>query len=419
MKSAARLGESEPICSTTWLDLMTKSVGTSTPKAPDTIEGVSEPAPPSAPRPPGTFRIGSLAGADVLVSSSWFIVAALIAFIVAPRIEAAQPGLGTWKYVAGLAFAVILYLSVLLHEASHAYMARHYGFAISSITLHFLGGVTAVASEAKKARQEFFIAVVGPLTSILVGVAAVGLWFVTPDGLLRVAVEGLAGANLLVGVLNLVPGLPLDGGRVLKAAVWGLTGDRNRGAIAAGWTGRVVAAVVLFYPTIQSEVFGFSTSIVDYFLAMIIALFLWSGATAAILSARVRRKIPNLDPLALARRTLAVPGELPLSEAVRRAQEAEAGGIVTISTDGAVVGIVNEAALLATPAERRPWVTTATVARDLGPGLRLPFDISGEELIQAMNRTPASEYLLVESDGSIFGVLATTDIDRAFRQATA
>ena len=111
---------------------------------------MSEPAPPPAPRPPGTFRIGSLAGADVLVSSSWFIVAGLIAFVVAPRIEAAQPGLGARKYVAGLAFAVILYLSVLLHEASHAYMARHYGYRVTSITLHFLGGVTAIDSEAKR-----------------------------------------------------------------------------------------------------------------------------------------------------------------------------------------------------------------------------------------------------------------------------
>ena len=200
---------------------------------------MSEPAPPSAPRPPGTFRIGSLAGADVLVSSTWFVVAALIAVVVSPRIDEARPDLGVLKYVAGLAFAVILYLSVLLHEASHAYVARHYGYRVTSITLHFLGGMTAIDSEAKRPRQEFWIAVVGPITSIAVGGAALGLWFVTPDGLLLVAVEGLAGANLLVGVLNLVPGLPLDGGRVLKAAVWGATGDQHRGAIVAGWTGRV------------------------------------------------------------------------------------------------------------------------------------------------------------------------------------
>jgi len=377
---------------------------------------VSDPAPPSAPRPPGTFRIGTLAGADVLVSSTWFIVAGLIAVVVAPRIDEARPDLGVLKYVAGLAFAVILYLSVLLHEASHAYVARHYGYRVTSITLHFLGGMTAIDSEARKPRQEFWIAVVGPVTSIAVGAAAVGLWFVTPDGLLQVAVEGLAGANLLVGVLNLVPGLPLDGGRVLKAAVWGISGDRHRGAIVAGWTGRVVAGLALLWPSVQQSVLGVKPDIVDYVLGVVIALFLWSGATAAINGARVRRRLPVLNARSLARRTLTVPGELPLSEAVRRAQDAHAGGIVTVTSSGSPVGVVNEAALLATPEDRRPWVATSTVARELGDGLRLPVDISGEDLVRAITRTPASEYLLVEQDGSIYGVLTTADVDRAFRE---
>jgi Zn-dependent protease len=381
------------------------------------LDSVSDPASAPAPRPPGTFRIGTLAGADVLVSSTWFIVAGLIAVLVSPRIEQVQPDLGALKYVAGLAFAVILYLSVLLHEASHAYMARHYGYRVTSITLHFLGGMTAIDSEARKARQEFWIAVVGPFTSLAVGAGAVGLWFVTPDGLLLMAVEGLAGANLLVGALNLVPGLPLDGGRVLKAAVWGATGDPHRGAIVAGWTGRGVAGLVLFWPVVQERALGVAPDVVDYILAFIIAMFLWSGASAAINAARVRRRFPALVARNLARRTLAVPGDLPLAEAVRRAQDVEAGGIVTVTSAGAPVGVVNEAALLATPVDRRPWVATSTVARALGDGLRLPADISGEALVQAISRTPATEYLLVEADGSIYGVLTTADVDRAFREA--
>ncbi|MBJ7357109.1 site-2 protease family protein [Nocardioides sp.] len=378
---------------------------------------MSEPASSPAPRPPGTFRIGSLAGADVLVSSTWFIVAGLIAVLVAPRIEQVEPDLGALKYVAGVAFAVILYLSVLLHEASHAYVARHYGYRVTSITLHFLGGMTAIDSEARKARQEFWIAVVGPFTSLAVGAGAIGLWFVTPDGLLLVAVEGLAGANLLVGALNLVPGLPLDGGRVLKAAVWGATGDQYRGAIVAGWTGRGVAGLVLFWPVAQERILGVAPDVIDYILAFIIAMFLWTGATAAISSARVRRRLPVLVARNLARRTLAVPADLPLAEAVRRAQDAEAGGIVTVTSAGAPVGVVNEAALLATPADRRPWVATSTVARELAEGLRLPADLAGEELVRAISRTPASEYLLVEPDGSVYGVLTTADVDRAFREA--
>jgi Zn-dependent protease len=367
-------------------------------------------------RPPGTIRIGSIAGSDVLVSTSWFLVAGLIAVLVSPRVDEVQPGLGPWKYLAGLAFAVVLYFSVLLHEASHAVMARRYGFPVSSITLHFLGGMTAIEGEANKPRQEFMIAVVGPLTSIAVGVCAVALWFVTPDGLLRMAVEGLAGANLLVGILNLVPGLPLDGGRILKSAVWGATGNAHRGTIVAGWGGRVTAVAVLCWPIFQESVVDDPPDVLDFALALIIALFLWSGATSAMASARLRRRLPGLVARDLARRTLTVPDDLPLGEAVRRAQEAEAGSIVTVTSGGRPTGVVNEAALLATPEDRRPWVAVSSVARTLDDGLSLPVGIGGEELILAISRNPASEYLLLEEDGTIYGVPTTADVDRAFRE---
>jgi Zn-dependent protease len=368
-------------------------------------------------RPPGTIRIGSIAGTDVLVSTSWFLVAGLLAVLVAPGVEREQPGLGPWKYVAGLAFAVLLYLSVLLHEASHAVMARRYGFPVNSITLHFLGGMTAIEGEANKPRQEFMIAVVGPLTSIAVGAAAFGLWLVLPDGLLKLAIGALAVANLLVGALNLVPGLPLDGGRILKSVVWGVTGNPHRATIVAGWGGRVTAVAVLCWPVVQESVIDEPADVLDFVLAFVIALFLWSGATTAMASARLRSRLPGLVARELARRTLTVPDDLPLGEAVRRAQEAEAGSIVTVTSAGRPTGVVNEAALLATPEDRRPWVAVSTVARTLEDGLSLPVGISGEELILAISRNPASEYLLVEEDGTIYGVLTTADVDRAFREA--
>ncbi|MCY7396267.1 MAG: site-2 protease family protein [Nocardioides sp.] len=370
---------------------------------------------PRRPRPAGTFKIGTVAGSDVLVSSSWFLVAGLIAVVMAPRVEQLAPGLGPAKYLAGFAFAVILYLSILLHEASHAFMARHFGYPVSSITLHFLGGMTAVEGEARRPRQEFLIAVVGPLTSIAVGLVALGLWFLEPEGLLLMAVEGLAGANLLVGVLNLVPGLPLDGGRVLKSAVWGLTGDMHRGTIVAGWGGRIAAGLVLLWPVAQSTLFGTSANLLDFVLAFIVATFLWSGATAAITSARLRRRLPQLVARDLARRALSVPEDLPLSEAVRRAREADAGGIVTVTRDGVPVGMASEAAIAATPEDRRPWIPTSPGARP-GEGLQLPVGIDGEALVEAITRTPATEYLLVEPDGAVYGVLSTADVDRAFRR---
>ena len=370
-------------------------------------------------RPPGTFRIGTIGGSDVLVTTSWFVVAGLIAIVLAPVVEQAQPGLGAFKYVAGLMFAVILYVSVLLHEVSHAMMARRFGFTVSSITLHFLGGMTAIEGESRRPKEEFLIAVVGPITSIAVGLVGYLLFLVSPGGLIALATGGLALANLLVGVLNLVPGLPLDGGRVLRAAIWRFTGSMHTGTVVAGWGGRLAAVALLLYPLLVQSITDEPADLIDYALAFVIALFLWSGATQAMNSARLRRRLPSLVARNLARRTVTVPDDLPLAEAVRRANEAQAGSIVTVTASGRPVGLVSEAAVLATPEERRPWVPVSTVSRTLDEGLRLPATITGEDLVLAITRTPADEYLLVEPDGTIYGVLSTADVDRAFREGGA
>src|SRR3954462_11089846 len=214
-------------------------------------------APRSAPRrPPGTFKVGSIAGSDVLVTASWFLVAGLIAVIMAPAIERAEPGLGGLKYVAGLALAILLYLSVLVHEAAHALVARRYGHRVLHSTLQFFGGMTAIDGEPETPRQEFWVSVVGPLKSLAVALVAFLASLVAPGGLIGLALSGLAWTNLFVGIVNLVPGLPLDGGRILKAVVWGASGDTHRGTIVAAWGGRVVALLALGYPFLTAQFLG-------------------------------------------------------------------------------------------------------------------------------------------------------------------
>jgi Zn-dependent protease len=367
-----------------------------------------------APLPPGTFRLGKIAGVDVLVRSSWLVVAILIAVLMAPGIEAVAPGLGALKYVAGLAFAVLLYLSILMHEASHAIAARHQGLPVKSISIHFLGGATELGEEARTPWAEFVIAVVGPLTSIVVGAATLGLWFVWSDGLIGLTLQGLAVANLAVGLLNLVPGLPLDGGRVLRAAVWKVGKDQNRATIVAAWGGRVAAGLALCWPIFQRDVLDLRVGLSDYLFAALIAAFLWGGATASLRHAQMRRRLPAIQARPLARRVIVVPEDLPVAEAVRRAQEAEAGAIATHTADDRVTGLVNEAALESVPEDRRPWLAVSSVTRTMEDGLRLPVDLVGEDLLRAMTGTPATEYLLVETDGRIYGMLVTSDVERAF-----
>jgi Zn-dependent protease len=378
------------------------------------VEGVSERlGGPAQRNDPGTIRVGSLGGVDVLVRSSWFLIAALIAYLVAPGIERVQPGLGSLKYVAGAAFAVLLTLSLLLHELSHALMSQRFGINVRSITLHFIGGVTAMESEPTTPKQEFAISAIGPATSLGVAGAAYAVLQVTPAGLLAFVVGGLAWANLVVGVLNLVPGMPLDGGRILRAAVWKVSGDPNRGLSAAGWAGRGVALLMLASPLLMTTV-GLVPDPFDFVFAVIIGWFLWSAASGAILAAKVRARMPRLDARRLARRSLALAEDVPVAEAVRQARDAQAGSIITLDHAGRPSGLVSEEAVLATPEERRAWVPVSAVSRSLQPDLSLPADIAGEQLVTAMARRPASEYLLVEPDGSVFGVLVASDVDAAF-----
>lgn len=364
-------------------------------------------------RPPGVLRVGWISGIPVYVARSWLFVAALIAFLLGPRIDVIAPGLGALVYVAGLAFAVLLYLSVLLHEVSHALVAQAFGMRVRAVTLHFLGGVTEIEQEAQTPWREFAIAVVGPLTSGVVGVIALLSAQAAPDGLLHFALQSLAIANLVVAVLNMLPGLPLDGGKVLRAAVWAVTGRPSLATVVAGWGGRVVAVAVLAYPFLIEVALDVEASPVDFFFAMVVAWFLWTGASSALAVTAMRKRVPRLQARAMARRALGVPGNLPLSEAVRRAQEAGAQTLVVIGADGRATGIVVEHALAAMPEARRPWVDVSAVARSLAPGTTIGADLHGEDLLRALQAAPAGEYLLVEPDGSVHGVLRTSDVQRA------
>jgi Zn-dependent protease/CBS domain-containing protein len=361
--------------------------------------------------------LGTVAGIDVTIASSWFLIVGLIAVLLEPSILRDVPSLGAGAYLAGAVLAVLLYGSVLLHEISHALAARAFDMPVTSINLHFLGGATQIEGEASTPWREFSIAVVGPLTSL--AIAAVG-WLAlqaVDGGLIKYTIVYLAGTNLVVGALNLVPGLPLDGGRVLQAAVWAVTRRRSVGVTAGAWGGRVAAVAAMSSPFVFLVFFGRRPSIINFLVAFMIGSFLWTGATQALTMARVQGRLPTIQARRLARPAIGVPADLPLSEAIRRAQQAHAGSVVVVSSDGRPSGIVNESAVVSTPDDRRPWLPVGDLARRVEDGLMLPADLVGEPLLRAMNRTPATEYVLLEPDGSVYGVLVTKDVDNAFRVA--
>ncbi|MGI8680976.1 MAG: site-2 protease family protein [Mycobacteriales bacterium] len=356
-------------------------------------------------------RVGRAFGVPVYVAPSWFLVAALITYFFAPTVEQRVAGIGSARYLVSLLFALLLYLSVFIHELSHTLTARRLGLPVRRITLQLLGGVSEIEREPDSPGKEYLVAIAGPLISLLlagVGFALVGQFH--EGGITRVLAGELALSNGLVAAFNLLPGLPLDGGRVLRAAVWGLSGRPDAGTVVAAWVGRGVAVVLLAVPLVSSAGTGSPANLVNVIYFALLASFIWGGATAALRSAQVQRRLPELRLRTLARRALPVSADLPLAEALRRAADSGARGLVVVDGAGRPQAVVSEAAVAATPEIRRPWVSVGTLARQLAPGLVLDADLSGAAVLEAMRRAPASEYLVVESSGDVYGVLTSTDV---------
>ncbi len=362
----------------------------------------------------GGVLIGRPFGVPVYVAPTWFLIAALITVGFAGSVESRVVGIGEWKYAVSLAFAVLLYLSVLVHELCHTVVALRFGLPVRRISLYLLGGVSEIEKPAPTPGREASIAVAGPLVSLLLGVVSLGLLQVIDEGTVaRVLAGGLMYSNLVVGFFNLLPGLPLDGGRVLSAAVWKATGERHTGAIVASWFGRGVAVFVLAVPALLAVRDGRPVDLIDIIWGAMLASFIWVGASQSLQVAKVQRRIPNLSARSLTRRAIPVPFDTPLAEALRRLQEAGARGMVVISADGTPVGIVHEAAVRAIPEHRRPWVPVGDMSRRIQAGHVVSASLSGEELVEALTRLPSSEYLVVEPNGDIYGVLAAEDVERA------
>ncbi|KAB8195217.1 CBS domain-containing protein [Nonomuraea phyllanthi] len=363
------------------------------------------------------IRMGKPFGIPVYVSWTWFIVAVFITVVFGPRFQSMLPGLGSGaSYGVALVFAVLLYVSVLLHELAHSVLAKWYGLPVRRITLYLLGGVSEIEREPPTPIKEFLIAAVGPALSLaLAGLGlAADVYLINGGGIAEMLVWQLWVSNLIVGVFNLLPGLPLDGGRMLRAGVWKLTKSPGSGTVVAAWGGRVLAVLLVAVPVVTAVSGGRGIMTEDLIWPLVLAAFIWFGASQSLRVARIRERIPKVNARALARRAVPVTPETPLSEALRQAAERGAGAIVVVGHDGKPLAIAHEAAVQATPEHRRPWVNIGSVAKSLEPSMVLPADLTGETLIDAMREAPGSEYLLVDGSGEIYGVLSTADVNRVF-----
>ena len=286
---------------------------------------------PGTSRSPG-WRIGSIAGTPVYLGRSWPLILLLLVLLVVPGQTESGASL-TYALVVASSAALMLLVSVLVHEAAHALVARARGHRVDRIVADFWGGHTVYDATAVTPTSTALVAVAGPVANLVLALAS---WLVQPH-VTNTFAQGILGAttfaNLFVGLYNLLPGLPLDGGQIVSSLVWKATGRKGAGLTAAGWLGRVVAiGSVLWFvglPLLEGQM---PSTLALVWTAMI-GIFLWRGASAAIRSGEIHDATAGpatdvLEPVVL------VPADATLADVDSRLAGA-AGGTWVVAADPA------------------------------------------------------------------------------------
>lgn len=358
----------------------------------------------------GGLLLGRISGVPVLLAPSWWLGALVVVVLYAPLVERLLPGAGwvmSWALAA--TFAVLLGVSVLAHELGHTLVALRMGIPVRRVRLFLLGGLSEVARTPRRPGQEGLVAAAGPAVSVVLAIVCAGLLLAVPaGGATWLLVAQCSVANLAVGVFNLLPGLPLDGGRMMRAAVWAVTGVRAKGTKAAVVGGGVVAVGLLLW-----ALWGLAEGSEDRWLRLgvcvITGWFVVTGA-AAELAAEQRRSWP--EGLALSdvmRPVLQLPAESPVSDALA----ASAGrGVVLVRADGVAAGLLDEHAA-GRLAESSPGAPAELAAEPVRAESVLLLSEPGDDVAERVLQTAAWQFLVVDDEGRPAGVLRREDLRRA------
>jgi Zn-dependent protease len=340
------------------------------------------------------WRIGSLAGIPVYLGRSWPIIAVLIVVVFGPNLSRPDRG-ASYGYLLAVGYAVLLLVSVLVHEASHALAALWRGHRVSRIVIDVWGGHTVYDATRSSPTTTALVAVVGPLSNLVLAGAVWGGRALTTNETALTLLGIVAFANLLVGLFNLLPGLPLDGGQIVSALVWWATGSKGRGLVAAGWLGRVVAVLTVAWFALRPLAEGRSPDIFDLVWPMAIAFFLWQGASGAVRAGHIHEATAGLatdvlEPLSL------VAGSTSVAQV--EAEVAAGAWVAAADPTGWPLGVVDANSVAAVPAEGRgrTGIASVTVAQPAAWVVPLPADAVLTDLIQVMSERELSLAVVVD-----------------------
>ena len=305
------------------------------------------------------FRIGRVHGIDIRVHWSWLLIFGLLSWSLSQGLfgELFPSHSEGERWAVGVVTALLFFVSVLLHELSHAFVAQRYGMEVPSITLFVFGGVSNLGSEMKTAGQEFRVAIAGPLMSWAVAIAFGALWLLTRPAEVSAVFGYLALINAVLGVFNLLPGFPLDGGRVLRSIVWASTRDLLRATRVASRVGIVIAYAMIVLGLFFIVAFGLFGGL----WYVLIGLFLKSASEGSYASLLAETALRDVNAAAVMR-----PAPAPLHAALslqrlvdeRLLETAERTYLV--EREGTVIGLITAADVASVPRAR--WGETPVEA---------------------------------------------------------
>jgi Zn-dependent protease len=356
-----------------------------------------------------TIPIGRILGISVDLDYSWFVIVGLLTWMLAVSyypVEFRNWSSGEY-WLMGTVTAIMLFVSVLIHELGHSVMARHYGISVPRITLFLFGGVSQIATEPLSPGAEFWIAVIGPLTSFAL---AAFFWELEPLVVsipqLFALAKYLALLNLILAIFNLIPGFPLDGGRVLRAIVWRVSGKFRQATNIAAVTGRFVGFLLIFLGVWQALRGAFINGIWIAFIGW----YLESAASVQLQQEALKSLVGDHQVKDAMRHDFpGISGDIKLQELVERFIVAGDSRYFIVRGPGGPTGIITLAAIRAVP--RSTWPVT-TVSQAMIPFHKLAATYPGASLwsaLEEMGREGVNQLPVVEGDG-IVGMLSREDV---------
>jgi len=358
------------------------------------------------------FRLGRVLGFEIRVDFSWFIIFFLIlwsfSFTVFPQ---ATPGLARSTYVImGISGAVLFFASLLLHELSHSIVARRKGIVVEGITLFIFGGVARTRSEAETPGDEFAIAGVGPLTSLLLAIGFWGAALLAENGGLGDAVTTvlfhIAVLNLALAVFNLLPGFPLDGGRLFRSVVWRFTGSLERATRIATAGGRWVGYAMVAWGILEA----FTGQVLGGLWLVFIGWYLRNAAVMSYQQHRIRDVLAGVRAhQTMSPSPVTVRAELTLQQLMEDVFQRSRHVAFPVISDGAAVGLVTLHQLRDVPRDTWPYVTVHKIMIPIADSLVVDPDENMMIVLDRLQASPARRVLVMRG-GQLVGIITATDL---------